>query len=624
MPSGSVLPKATAQQTPEESVKSAQGAALLEEGVQARKKKDFKRAFALFKSAAAFDNPTAWAELGRCYVVGWGVEEDTVKALEYIRRAEKAGDALALHCLAFMHSNAMGLPEDNFKAADYWQAAADKGLPEAHHNLGWMYAEGISPHKVDMDKAFIHYLTAAEKGYGKSLLEVGLFYFKGGPVAKDWVKARHMLELAAAEDQVDACYYLGLIYEDALGVKQDYNKALEWYRAGEEHDCPLCNVGIARAYEYGQGVNQSMAIALKCYRKAADLGEDMALFRLGQIYFDGCEGLDKDTETALHFFKKTSATACPRVNYYLGKIFETGDSVTVDLPKAKRYYEIGWKSKSPECAYALAMLYIEGKGVAKDLGAYRKLLMDAEGEEYGPASLELGLLYLEGRHGQKEDVQAALFHFKRGSLVKDPGCMANLALFWLEGAGGEAQQLSKSQEYLAAAAEEGCVLALSVLAKEHSQGGLFTLDEELALQYCHKAATAGDMNCVYLLAQRLCEGRGCSRDVAGALPLLELLADAGAADPSRDLGILYIRGDGVEKNPQKAWELFDKAMENDPLVQVEIGKMYLSGEGAPKKSVALAKTHLEKAASYGSKEAEDILQSLKKSGRKLPWGKRKK
>ena len=46
-------------------------------------------------------------------------------------------------------------------------------------------------------------------------------------------------------------------------------------------------------YESGQGVSQSYAEAAKWFRKAADLGDDVAQNNLGRMYYTG-QGVPKD------------------------------------------------------------------------------------------------------------------------------------------------------------------------------------------------------------------------------------------------------------------------------------------------------------------------------------------
>ena len=62
------------------------------------------------------------------------------------------------------------------------------------------------------------------------------------------------------------------MYDNGLGVKQDYVAAAQWYRkAAEQGNAPAqSNLGIM--YENGRGVEKDPAQAVEWYRKAAEQG----------------------------------------------------------------------------------------------------------------------------------------------------------------------------------------------------------------------------------------------------------------------------------------------------------------------------------------------------------------
>ena len=50
---------------------------------------------------------------------------------------------------------------------------------------------------------------------------LGLLYYKGQDVEKDWKKASHYWQLSANEGHSGAHYYLGLIYRNGQGVETE-------------------------------------------------------------------------------------------------------------------------------------------------------------------------------------------------------------------------------------------------------------------------------------------------------------------------------------------------------------------------------------------------------------------
>ena len=71
-----------------------------------------------------------------------------------------------------------------------------------------------------------------------SKYKLGIKYYYGNNVQKDYVKARKWFQEAAELGHADAQHKLGLMYRFGNGVSQDYEKAEEWFRkaAAQGHE----------------------------------------------------------------------------------------------------------------------------------------------------------------------------------------------------------------------------------------------------------------------------------------------------------------------------------------------------------------------------------------------------
>ena len=49
----------------------------------------------------------------------------------------------------------------------------------------------------------------------------------------------------ASENHMKAQFYLGAMYREGKGVKQDYSKSLEWYQKAAEHGAPKAQHNVA-------------------------------------------------------------------------------------------------------------------------------------------------------------------------------------------------------------------------------------------------------------------------------------------------------------------------------------------------------------------------------------------
>ena len=80
---------------------------------------------------------------------------------------------------------------------------------------------------------------------------------------------------------------LGLVYENANGVTQDYSEAVKWYRKAAEQGYAQGQSNLGFMYEKGRGVTQDYSEAVKWYRKAAEQGEPAGQSNLGFMYDKG-------------------------------------------------------------------------------------------------------------------------------------------------------------------------------------------------------------------------------------------------------------------------------------------------------------------------------------------------
>jgi TPR repeat protein len=97
------------------------------------------------------------------------------------------------------------------------------------------------------------YRPLAQGGDAKAQLSLGVIYYLGKGVPRDYKAAAAWLLLAAKQGRAQAQNLLGAIYDQGLGVSQDYKQAAKWYRlAAEQGDADgEYNLGIMYARELG-------------------------------------------------------------------------------------------------------------------------------------------------------------------------------------------------------------------------------------------------------------------------------------------------------------------------------------------------------------------------------------
>lgn len=100
----------------------------------------------------------------------------------------------------------------------------------AYYNLALCYANGVV---VDKDTVAAYKLLTegAERKDPTCICEIGMLYFNPvpGTVKRNYKKGLELLTEAANYGYPVAQYYLGVAYQQGLGVDKDLKKAQKWF-----------------------------------------------------------------------------------------------------------------------------------------------------------------------------------------------------------------------------------------------------------------------------------------------------------------------------------------------------------------------------------------------------------
>ena len=229
----------------------------------------------------------AMAELGSLHM-----GTDDVMALRWLRPAAEEGHGGAQINLGHMYAEGLGVPKDDAEAARLFRLAADQGFAQAQYNLGVMYLQGLGVPK-DTAEAARWFRLAIAQGH------------LGAWAALGRTGSQHTLSSsseAAEQDDADAQYSLGQKYDYGLGVEQDYAEAVRLYRMAAEHGLAGAQYSLGLKYGLGQGVGEDDAEAVRLFRLAAEQGHAGAQFLLGDAYEIGT-GVERDLGEALRWYR---------------------------------------------------------------------------------------------------------------------------------------------------------------------------------------------------------------------------------------------------------------------------------------------------------------------------------
>jgi TPR repeat protein len=120
--------------------------------------------FFLLERDAANGDPLAQHELGVRYLIGRGVEADTLKSAEWLRPAAAQGLLPAMYNLALLLNNGWGLEWNPFEAYRLFFHAAKAGMSEAQYVVGIFHTDDLVL-KQDWDEAYRWIAKADAAGY---------------------------------------------------------------------------------------------------------------------------------------------------------------------------------------------------------------------------------------------------------------------------------------------------------------------------------------------------------------------------------------------------------------------------------------------------------------------------
>ena len=85
---------------------------------------------------------------------------------------------------------------------------------------------------------------------------IGLMYFRGKVVEKDYKKSIKFLNLSAEQGYARAQHKLGNVYTGDLFGKPNYRKALKWFQLASSQGYAPSQYFLATLYESGSGIKQ--------------------------------------------------------------------------------------------------------------------------------------------------------------------------------------------------------------------------------------------------------------------------------------------------------------------------------------------------------------------------------
>lgn len=225
------------------------------------------------------------------------------------------------------------------------------------------------------------------------------------------------------------------------------------------------------------------------YIKESEQLSTAALNELGNDYFIGRKGKNKDYVQAEHWYRKAAEQGHPLAQYNMGVMYYNGYGVAKDYTQAVSWYQKAAKQQHSLAQNNLAIMTLRGLGTTKSSSEAISWFRKSIALDNAKAQYNFGLMYLNGE-GIKQSFGEALNWFLKAAAQDHDSAMNNLGLMYFRGMGVK-KDPEQALSWFRKAAELGNAQGQFSLGLMYGKGHAVKKDPEEAILWISKAAEQG-------------------------------------------------------------------------------------------------------------------------------------
>lgn len=257
-------------------------------------------------------------------------------------------------------------------------------------------------------------------------------------------------------------------------------------------------------------------------------------YYLGMHYFLGL-GVKQSDDKALSYFRKAWEGLYPEGIYMVGRMYELGRGVELNLKQAFKLYHAA--NQSLNAKLRLASMYELGIATDKDMAKAVRFYNECQKEGSGYAMYKIGQFYLLGQ-GLKKNLKNAY-----AWLQKSLGKNHILAVNYFRLIGKKPTTDNRSTEDIL----------------NQAKAAFNRSDKEYALSFLELAIHEGSLEGLMMLVDAYLDGRVVEKSEALAYDLLLKHQDLNKPSIDYRIGVFYELGIGVLSSYYKAGLFYEKA-----------------------------------------------------------------
>ena len=429
--------------------------------------------------------------------------------------------------------------------------------------------------------------------------------------------AMQQLKAAADRHHTEAEYwYAWMRFYGKGNQSADRSEALKYFTLAAEKNHPLALFWVGYFYGNGYVVKKDPVKAREYMQRSANTGNLPQMLRFAQEcvwhnYFP------TDHKTAVEYLEKCRTRKYPPAVYELARCYARGIGVKRDRTKAFELYCQAADLGHTESAYQAAMASFFNRGTRRDMALEFKYLSQAAGKGHREALYRLGNAHYFG-FGTPQDFQLALNYFHKAAQKGSLAAIVQIGYCYYRGFGVK-KDLAEAVKWYEKAAKKHDIDAYMQLARLYFTGEGVKQDHQKSFEYymliekskkhIEKRIVASEIALFYE------QGIVVKKDLSKAF----YYNDRAYTNLGRiKAGVALLNGIGVEKNPAKALEKFNKTVEigKSPLGAFMAAMLYISQKDGVEYDPAKAEKLLLLSAKAGYKPAMKALVNLYMTGQK--------
>ena len=493
------------------------------------------KGLAMVRRSEQADYRDALYMMARLFDAGVVVEQNYDSAVYRLARLVEREDAYALYALAHYYERGLGVVTDSLKAMNYFRRAGAAGVSDGYTCLGDYYRYGITGIDPDSLQAFQTYMLAAgvTDDNAQGLYRVAECYLKGIGARVDSAKAVYYLRDAVEVGSAAAAAELADMYNYGRGgIKADGDTAMMLYQLASQGDDPRGDYMMG-AYLYEQGVYDN---AMGFIVSAVQHGSVDAAVLMAQAMLVG-NGIDPDPVLAVTTLRDlTERDATGQALFMLGIATFYGMGTEADSAEGATLIRRAAEMGNARAMISIGRMYAAGEGVQRDTVEAVRWYERAVEAGSTQAMMQLAGSYLAGSVAPRNPVRAVELYqmaAERGNLE----ALCRQGICYEQGEGVVLNTRRAYNLYLQAA-EQGYPFGMRLVAYCYGEGIYVEQDMKQAADWFRRAAEAGDVQSSYMLGRIYAAGEGVKKDKKEARKWLGIAAEAGHEAAAEELKAL--------------------------------------------------------------------------------------